>query len=117
MPITNDAGEPVDYLFLQANLAFEAMIGLKVEDIMGRRVTEVLPGIGSGDFDWIGTFGQVALTGESVRITNFGVFEVKERKARQGRNPRYPDEVLDIPPYKAPGFRAGRSLKEKVRRS
>ncbi len=60
---------------------------------------------------------QALVEGESVRITDFGVFEVKERKARQGRNPRYPDKVLDIPPYKAPVFRAGRSLKEKVKKT
>ena len=69
--ITDEAGEPVDFVYLQANPAFEVMTGLKAEDIMGKRVTEVLPGIESGDFDWIGTFGQVALTGESCQVEQY----------------------------------------------
>ncbi len=69
--ITNEAGEPVDYLFLQANPVFEAITGLKAGDIIGRRATEVLPSIESGDFDWIGTYGQVAITGEGCQMEQY----------------------------------------------
>ncbi|HOK62501.1 MAG TPA: HU family DNA-binding protein, partial [Soehngenia sp.] len=40
--------------------------------------------------------------------------EVRERKAREGRNPRNPEEVIKIPASKAPVFKAGKALKESV---
>ncbi len=44
--------------FLAANNAFERFTELKVEDIIGKRVTEVLPGINESDF--IEKYGNVA---------------------------------------------------------
>ena len=67
--ITNEAGQPVDYVFLEINPAFERMTGLKAQDIVGRRVTEVLPGIENDTF--IPIYGQVALTGEPVHIDEY----------------------------------------------
>jgi DNA-binding protein HU-beta len=52
--------------------------------------------------------------GEKVQLVGFGTFEVRERKAREGRNPRNPEEVIKIPASKAPVFKAGKSLKEIV---
>ena len=52
--------------------------------------------------------------GEKVQLVGFGTFEVRERKAREGRNPRNPEEVIKIPASKAPIFRAGKALKESV---
>lgn len=52
--------------------------------------------------------------GEKVQLVGFGTFEVRERKAREGRNPRNPEEVINIPASKAPVFKAGKSLKEIV---
>ncbi|RVU54569.1 HU family DNA-binding protein [Anaerosphaera multitolerans] len=52
--------------------------------------------------------------GEKVQLVGFGTFEVRERKAREGRNPRNPQEVIKIPASKAPVFRAGKALKEAV---
>ena len=49
-----------------------------------------------------------------VQLIGFGTFEVKSRKARQGRNPQKPDEVVKIPASKAPVFKAGKSLKDAV---
>lgn len=51
--------------------------------------------------------------GEKVQLTGFGSFEVKERAARIGRNPKT-DEEVSIPASKAPVFKAGKSLKEAV---
>ena len=51
--------------------------------------------------------------GESVQITGFGTFEVLEREAREGRNPRT-GKNMTIPASKAPKFKAGRGLKEAV---
>ncbi|WP_071028052.1 HU family DNA-binding protein [Peptoniphilus raoultii] len=56
-----------------------------------------------------------ALTsGEKVQLVGFGTFEVRQRKAREGRNPRNPEEVIKIPASKAPVFRSGKALKEAV---
>ena len=49
-----------------------------------------------------------------VQLIGFGTFEVKARKARQGRNPQKPDEVVKIPASKAPVFKAGKAFKEAV---
>lgn len=51
--------------------------------------------------------------GEPVSFVGFGTFEVKERSARTGRNPRTKQPV-EIPASKAPSFKAGKSLKEAV---
>jgi len=52
--------------------------------------------------------------GEKCTFMGFGVFEVKERAAREGRNPQNPTEVVKIPAKRVPAFRAGKDLKEKV---
>ena len=51
--------------------------------------------------------------GEKVAIAGFGTFEVSERAAREGRNPRS-GEVMNIPASKAPKFKAGKALKDIV---
>ncbi len=45
--------------------------GLKREKVIGKKVTEVLPGIEKSEFDWIGTYGKVALSGEPFRFEGF----------------------------------------------
>lgn len=57
---------PVDYMLLEVNRAFERLTGLEAADIVGRTITEVLPGIEAGDLDWLGTLGRVALSGEAA---------------------------------------------------
>lgn len=52
--------------------------------------------------------------GDKVQLVGFGTFEVRERAARQGRNPRNPEEVIHIPASKAPVFKAGKGLKDVV---
>ena len=49
---------------------------------------------------------------EKVQLVGFGTFETRERAARQGRNPRAPEQVIDIPASKAPVFKAGKGLKD-----
>jgi PAS domain S-box-containing protein len=68
--VVDKAGKPVDYVFLEVNHAFERMTGLKRERIIGKRVTEALPGIEKDPSDWIGVYGHVALTGEPVQFEN-----------------------------------------------
>ena len=52
--------------------------------------------------------------GEKIQLVGFGTFETRDRAARQGRNPRNPEEVISIPASKAPVFKAGKGLKDKV---
>ena len=52
--------------------------------------------------------------GEKCTLVGFGVCEVKERAAREGRNPQDPTKVVKIPAKKVPVFRPGKDLKEKV---
>ena len=51
---------------------------------------------------------------EKVQLVGFGTFEVRHRKAREGRNPRDPKQKIKIPASKAPVFKAGKTLKETV---
>ncbi len=51
--------------------------------------------------------------GEKVTLVGFGTFQVKERAAREGRNPRT-GAVLKIPAKKSPSFTPGKGLKETV---
>jgi nucleoid DNA-binding protein len=51
--------------------------------------------------------------GEEVQITGFGKFSVRERKAREGRNPQT-GEKMKIAAQKVPAFSAGNALKEAV---
>jgi PAS domain S-box-containing protein len=66
--VLDAAGRPVDYVFLEINDAFERLTGLKRKNVLGRKVTEVLPGIEKDPTDWIGRYGRVALTGEEARF-------------------------------------------------
>ena len=52
--------------------------------------------------------------GGKIQLVGFGTFEVSERAAREGRNPRDPEKKIKIPASKAPVFKAGKGLKEKV---
>lgn len=51
--------------------------------------------------------------GSKVQLVGFGTFEVRERKARKGRNPQTGQEI-NIPATKVPAFKAGKSLKDAV---
>lgn len=52
--------------------------------------------------------------GEKVQLIGFGTFEVRQRKERQARNPRKPEEKILTPAVKAPVFKAGKTLKTYV---
>ena len=53
------------------------------------------------------------MKGEKVQISGFGIFEVKEREARVGRNPRT-KEAIEIPASKVPAFKASKTLRDTV---
>ena len=51
--------------------------------------------------------------GDKVQIIGFGTYEVKERAAREGRNPKT-GETITIAASKAPAFSAGKALKDAI---
>ena len=51
--------------------------------------------------------------GDKVQVSGFGIFEVKTREARIGRNPRTKEEIK-IPATKLPAFKASKTLKDAV---
>jgi diguanylate cyclase (GGDEF)-like protein/PAS domain S-box-containing protein len=69
--ILDDHGKPVDYIFLEINSAFEYMTGLSREEVIGKKVTEVHPGIINSSFDWVNVYGQLALGSAAVRFEHY----------------------------------------------
>jgi len=52
--------------------------------------------------------------GENVEFRNFGVFEINTRKARIGRNPNKPENVVTIPERKVVKFKPGKIMKQRI---
>jgi len=52
--------------------------------------------------------------GDDVSIAGLGIFAVKQRKARQARNPKT-GAIVNVPATKVPKFRAAKALKEAVK--
>lgn len=61
--IYDEQGKPVDYNFINVNPAFETLTGLKKEDVIGKTVKQILPGI---EAHWIDLYAKVVETGESA---------------------------------------------------
>ena len=53
------------------------------------------------------------VAGDKVQVAGFGIFEVKHREARTGRNPAT-KETIQIPASKVPAFKASKTLKDAV---
>lgn len=66
--VTDKKGKPVDYVFVGVNRAFERETGLKAEDMVGKKVTEVLPDM---DRTFIEKYGKIALTGGTTRFETY----------------------------------------------
>lgn len=64
-----DQGQPQDFIYLDVNHAFEILTGLK--DVVGKRVSEVIPGIRESDPGLFAVYGRVALTGQAERFETF----------------------------------------------
>lgn len=61
----------MDYEFLDANRAFEKLMGWEGKEFLGRRASELFSEKGASGFDWMGLYGSVALSGESVLCEYF----------------------------------------------
>ena len=60
-----------------------------------------------------GSISQALSTGDKVELRGFGSFRVRDRKSRQGRNPKTGDTVK-VPAKKVPFFKAGKELRALV---
>jgi len=66
--ILDNDGNPIDYVFIEVNPEFEKMTGLVAKEILGKRVSEVIPGV---EQFWIDTYGKVAITGQTCKFENY----------------------------------------------
>ena len=76
-------------------------------DLSKNKTTEVLN-------ELLGIISGALKGGDDVVLTGFGRFDVRKRKAREGRNPQT-GAKLSIPARKVPKFKAGKTLKEMVK--
>lgn len=68
-PVFDDSGEPIDYVYVAVNPAFESHTGLRAAEVIGRPVTEVVPDFQKTPFARV--FRQVVLTGEPVSVEDW----------------------------------------------
>lgn len=69
--IFDKKGNPLNYIFLEINDSFEKNTGLKREDIIGRKVTEVIPDVGKSKPNLISIYGKVASSGKDSKFELF----------------------------------------------
>lgn len=63
--VTDEEGKPIDYIYLDVNHAFETIVGMKKDDLIGKSVKTVSPKIVEDTFNWIDFYGEVALENTS----------------------------------------------------
>ena len=61
----------------------------------------------------LGAITDALKAGDKIQLAGFGTFEVRNRAAKQGRNPRT-GETMTVPASKVPAFKAGKALKDAV---
>ena len=66
--VLDESGTPCDYRYVDVNPAYEAATGLKAEDIIGRTLLEVLPGVESS---WLERYRAVVTTGVATRFEEY----------------------------------------------
>jgi signal transduction histidine kinase/DNA-binding response OmpR family regulator len=64
-----DEGKPADFIYLAVNTAFATLTGLR--NVVGRKVSEVIPGIRESATELFESFGRVALTGNTERFETY----------------------------------------------
>jgi len=96
--ITDEHGNPVDFAYLEINQAFEDLTGLKREDVLHRRVTEIL--VPEEVAELTQRYGRVALTGESTTF-HYPIpslskwFEIAVFSPQQGRFIAFFTDITD----------------------
>lgn len=69
--IKDEEGNPIDYQYIDINDMYCDLIGIKKEQVIGKRVSEIIPLITNEIFDWIDFFGKVAIEGGSNSTIQF----------------------------------------------
>ncbi|MBY9007803.1 MAG: PAS domain S-box protein [Candidatus Lokiarchaeota archaeon] len=69
--IVDKDNKPIDYRFIEANPAFSKLTGININNLIGRKVTEVLPGSENDPTNFIKRFGNVGLTGGTLTIEEY----------------------------------------------
>jgi PAS domain S-box-containing protein len=69
--IFDESGKPVDFVYLQINDAFERITGIKKERVVGKKVTEAIPGIRESNPELFEIYGRVALTCQKEKFEVF----------------------------------------------
>lgn len=67
--VYDEQGRPVDFIYTDVNNAFKRATGL--QDVIGRRVSEVIPGIRDTNPDVLETYGRIAMTGKSETFETY----------------------------------------------
>ncbi|WP_374089050.1 diguanylate cyclase [Methylomicrobium lacus] len=62
-------GQPEDFIFLEVNAAFDSLTGLR--DVLGKRVSEVIPGIKASNPEWFAIYGGVVEAGAPEKFETF----------------------------------------------
>lgn len=85
------------------------LVEIVLQEVEGlnRRQSEVIV---NGIFDSI---RDALSTGEKVELRGFGSFKVRQRRSRDGRNPKT-GEPVKVPPKTVPFFKPGKELRERV---
>jgi len=98
------------YLELGGGIMTKKDIVLRITDRTGIKQVDVKK-IVQKTFDVI---IESLVRSEKVELRNFGVFKIKERKARFGRNPRT-GESVPVPPRKVVVFKPGLEMKQRIK--
>jgi len=69
--ILDEDGHPCDYEFIDVNPSFEQFTGFPREKIVGKRYSEIIKTGEDEETDWVGIYGKVAITGESVSFESY----------------------------------------------
>ncbi|MBI9066645.1 MAG: PAS domain S-box protein [Salinivirgaceae bacterium] len=69
--VLNEDSVVVDYIFLEINNAFQKHTGLSKKDVIGKKVSDVLPNIKEDPANWMEIYGKVALTGEQIKFDQY----------------------------------------------
>lgn len=85
--VTDESGEPIDYIYKRVNDRFEELTGLDADDVVGKRATEAIEGI--EDTPFIGIFGEVGLERTTAQFEQYSepldrYYEVSAFSPRHG---------------------------------
>jgi len=69
--ILNNNGVPDDFEYIDVNKAFEKLTGLKTDNIIGKKVTEILPNIRNDEFNWIQCYGDIAINNSEYEFEQY----------------------------------------------